>query len=240
MHFAEPDVGIGLNTGDQSDWISYAGVGGTAGTFRGAFGSTYVQAGRVNDTNRITYYTPRIEGVQFGISYVPNSGEDSNAPVDRHTALADGYAVGLNFKRDLGGFALGVSGGFGTIDDGDGADPTSTNIGITLAAGGFKGGVSFADSQDDPSVGDMNGMSVGISYATGPMTVGLSYWDSERDGGGTALAASINTVHLGLTYSIGPGIRAAATLGRTEVQDDSGTGSDNEGSYIVTGLQVSF
>lgn len=241
MHYAPSDYGIGMNSGDQSGWVSAASVGGTAGTFRGAFGSTYVEAGRVNDANRLTYYSPRIEGIQVGLSYIPNSGEDSNALVDRNTALADGYAVGVNFKRDLGGFTLGLSGGFGTIDDGDGSDPTSTNIGVKLSSGGISGGFSYATAENDSSGGDMTGMNIGIAYASGPMGVSLAYFGSERDGnGGTVNAASMTTVHLSAKYALGPGVTFATTLGHNSYQADDTSGTDNQGTYLVAGLKVSF
>jgi outer membrane protein OmpU len=241
MHYAPSDYGISMNSGDQSNWVSAAGVGGTAGTFRGAFGSTYVEAGRVNDANRLTYYSPRIEGFQLGLSYVPNSGEDTNALVDRNTALADGYAIGANFKRDMGGFTVGVSGGFGTISDGDGDDPSSTNVGVKISSGGLSAGFSYAESENDSKGGDMTGFNAGVAYSSGPMGVSLAYFGSERDGNGSAVnAASMNTTHLSAKYALGPGVTAAGTLGYNSYKADDTTGTDNEGSYMVVGLKVSF
>ncbi len=61
MQYSAPDVGIGLNSGDQTAWVSYAGVGGTAGTFRGAFGSTFVEVARANDARTVPMI--RLRGV---------------------------------------------------------------------------------------------------------------------------------------------------------------------------------
>lgn len=244
MHVAPPDLGIGLNSGDQSDWVSFDGVGGTTGLFRGPFGGTYVEAGRVNDANRLTYYSPMIEGVQFGASYIPNGTEDSNALVDRSASgnLVDGYALALRYKRSFGPMALAASGGYGTMDNGGNAaaDPSAWAFGLTLAGGGFSGGISYAAADDDTSVADMSGVMVSGAYRSGPWGVNLAYYEGQRDGGGTSLGATMKTVHLSGEYALGPGVTLKGTFGRTEVEDDSASGTDNSGTYIVTGLKVSF
>ncbi len=242
MHYAPSDFGIGLNSGDQNGWVSAAGVGGTTGQFRGPFGSTYAEPGRVNDANRITYYSPRFSGFQIGASYTPDNTEDSNGNNDRNSGLNDGFSVGANFKGDFGGASVGVSGGYGQIDNGaaGGDDPEAYNVGATVSFGGFGIGASYAEADDDTSVGDMEGYNLGASYSSGPWGVSLSYYNGERDGGGTALAAEMETVHLSGKYALGPGVTAAATLGFNDIEDESGTGEDNEGTYFVAGIRLSF
>ena len=245
MHYAPSDYGIGLNSGDQSDWVSTTGIGGTTGTFRGPFGSTYTEAGRTNDANRLTYYTPRIEGFQLGLSYVPNNGEDSNSLVDHNSGTVDGYSVGANYQRKFGSVSLGVSGGYGTIDNGSSsgsADPNVYNLGFKMSVGGFSGGISYAAAEDDASVGDMNGVNIGVAYASGPWGVSLAYFEGERNGNTSALAATGKTVHLSAKYALGPGVTLAGTLGRAEFEDvtAASSGSDNSGTYLVAGLKVSF
>jgi predicted porin len=249
MHYGPSDFGIGMNSGDQTDWVSAAGVGGSDGQFRGAFGSTYVEAGRANDANRLTYYSPRFSGFQVGASYVPDNSEDSNGVIDRNSGLNDGFALGANFKGEFGGAAVGLSAGYGSIDNADSGadDPEAYNLGLTIGFGGFGAGVSYAKSEADTSVGDMEGWNAGISYSSGPFGVSLAWFNGERDGGSngvkTYLAAEMNTVHLSGKYALGPGVTAAATLGYNEITDESSGAdgsNDNDGVYIVSGVKLSF
>lgn len=250
MHAAPEDAGFGLNSGDNVDWISFTGVGEEDGLFRGPFGSTFVEPNRVNDVNRISYYSPRLSGFQFGASYVPDAVEDSNALVDRNASLHDGVTVGANYTRSIGEVDFKMSAGWGRMSLGDnvsGDDPTSYNLGLTLGYDGFSAGVSYAEAEDDTAVGDMTGYSVGVSYQQGPYTVALLGFFSERDGSATAnaggsgaRAASYDTVHLEGAVELGPGVTLIGVLGRGELTDDSGFGQDNTAVYGVTSIELSF
>lgn len=256
MQYAPSDFGIGLNSGDQVDWVSTDAAGGTSGTFRGGFGSTYVEAGRVNDANRLTYYTPRFSGFQVGASYIPDNSEDGNSVIDRNSGFNDGLSVGANFQGEFGGASVGISGGYGQIDAGaDGTpDPSAWNVGATVGFGGFGAGVSYAVNEDQSfgsngAIGELEGINAGISYSSGPWGVSLSWFEGERKGesqNGTTVTdddAEMTTVHLSGKYALGPGVTAAATLGYTEVEDKtpgSASTNDNEGTYFVTGIKLSF
>jgi hypothetical protein len=108
MHYAPSDYGIGLNSGDNSSWTAtVADAEGDSisksGTFRGPFGSTYIEPNRVNDSTKITYYTPRVSGFQLGVSYSPDGNQDANGQPNRDTADTDYVMVGANFVQKNGG-----------------------------------------------------------------------------------------------------------------------------------------
>ena len=65
MHYGGLDVGVSLNCGDTHKWI-----GGLAGCSHNGFG-TYGHGH--GDKNQITYFTPRMNGVQLGATYIPGS-----------------------------------------------------------------------------------------------------------------------------------------------------------------------
>jgi hypothetical protein len=60
MAYAAPFVGLGVNS---PNFLLFAQQGG-APTYSYLIGS--------GDANKLTYFTPRISGFQFGISYTPN------------------------------------------------------------------------------------------------------------------------------------------------------------------------
>ncbi len=106
MHYGNKDVGVTLNCGDASfiDGITSCaregGLGlGTSGWLIGG------------DDQKISYYTPRMEGVQFGLSYIPDTTSEDKAlaPVNNDK---DAVAVGLNYMGGIGDASVALSAGY--------------------------------------------------------------------------------------------------------------------------------
>ncbi len=92
-HHGGLDVGISLNCGDTHKW-----VGGLAGCSHNGFG-TYGHGH--GDKNQVMYFTPRVNGVQLGLSYIPDTGQEGgNEPLNANED--DAWAVGGNYVGDLG------------------------------------------------------------------------------------------------------------------------------------------
>lgn len=246
MHYSPTDYGIGINSGDQIDWAAVSGSGiTTSGYFRGPYGSTYVEPNRANDSTKLTYYTPRFSGFQFGASYSPDSNQDNNTSPDSDSILTDMVAFGANFKGDFGGASIGASAGYGTfLDSPSGtSEPDAYNFGLTVGFGGFEVGGSYAKFKDS-GANDGDGWNIGASYTTGPLGVSLTYFDGSRDGtttsGATSGQAQQKTVHLSANYTLGPGVTAAATLGHAKFETTDTGVNDIEATYFVTGIKLSF
>ncbi len=106
MHYGNKDVGVGLNCGDPN---FIAGLTNCARSNKLGLGTSGHLIG--GDSQKIAYYTPRMAGVQFGISYSPESVEDSGAGAPKHNDN-EAIAVGLNFMGDMGDASIAVSGGY--------------------------------------------------------------------------------------------------------------------------------
>ncbi len=253
MHYAPSDFGIGINSGDQFDWVNRQSIT-TSGYFRGTYGSTYLEPARTNDSEKLTYYTPRIEGFQLGLSYSPDTAQDNNTQPNRDAVNSDLVMLGLNFKRTFGSVGVGLSGGYGTVSDApdvaDSNEPTAFNLGATASFGGFGLGVSYAQA-DESDADDGEAINVGVSYSQGPWGISATYFHGERDGSGSAGLGTLSgqaeqdTIHLSGKYALGPGVTAAGTIGYTEVSSDDSTlqGTDEstvEGTYVVVGIKLSF
>ena len=256
MNYAPSEFGIGINSGDQTAWLSTVGTGGATGAkiseggyFRSPFGSTYIEPLGVNDSTKLTYYTPRIEGVQLGLSYSPDSLQDSNSMSNRITGNSDLVMAGLNFNRTFEGTNIRGSLGYGTVLDAanDGDKATAFNAGLGVAAGGFAVGAAY--SAFDKSGGKNGyGLNLGGNYTSGPWGVSLSYFHGEKDGTGAVTTLSgqgaQDTFLLSTKYAMGPGITANATLGQATFSSDDAAldNKTNEVSakYVVVGMRLSF
>jgi outer membrane protein OmpU len=271
MNYAPAEFGIGINSGDESSWTGApknAAVAATAttagrdaagidksGFFRSPFGSTYIEPLRANDSEKLTYYTPRIEGFQLGLSYSPDIKQDSNAQPNRDLNNTDLMMAGLNFNRNFGSTNFRASLGYGSVLDGSN-DTTSQeasafNAGIGLAMGGFAAGIAFA-TYDDSGKGDGSGINAGINYSSGPWGVSASYFHGEKDGVSDNAPvetlvgeAQHNSFMLSAKYALGPGITANGTIGHTKLKSDdtrlvNTDAAEAEATYVVVGMRVSF
>jgi len=262
MHYAPAEFGISINSGDQTGWVSAtrtidAGTGSRineGGYFRAPFGSTYIEPLRTNDSEKLTYYTPRIEGFQLGLSYSPDSGntDDLQVQPNRDARDTDLVMAGLNFNRSFGSTNVRASLGYGTVLDeiqGSGNNPSAFNAGLGLAYGGLGFGISYA-SYDDTIANDGSGLNAGVNYSSGPWGVSLSYFHGDKDGETGALGvvtgeAEQDTFMLSAKYALGPGITAAGTIAHSKFKSDDtaliGTDSaEVDATYVVVGMKLSF
>ncbi len=210
MQYMAPDRGIGANSGDATAWASFSGVGGTTGMFRGAFGSTGVEAARANDVFRISYFSPRFSGFQFGASYSPAAQEDGGGSFDRDAGIHDGFSFGANFVESFNGVDVAVSGGYGRWESASGTAATAQTAGnITDRAALLAAGMTWAfinaaapndavaatGSPDEPEAWNV-GLNVGFSG----FTIGGSYAHSEADG----TVGDMDGFDVGVAYDTGP------------------------------------
>ena len=171
-------AGVGLNAGDTQKWIpgSYLETAGWTG-------------GVAGDDLGIIYITPRVNGVQVGLSYHPdsmNENKPTTAPAGNDDAVV---AAGINFNETIGDMSIKVSLGhvnraqsamamFDVDEDNDSDDPrhtaatmsgddlmkgyddaTYTNAGLSVGMGAFTFSASYA-TQDQ-------GKYMSRCYATG-------------------------------------------------------------------------
>jgi predicted porin len=238
MSTEAPNVGIGINSGDQADWVP---VESDAGFARGPLGSTVVENSAVNDANRLSYFTPRFSGFQAGVSYTPDSGEDDNTQPSENAAYHDGLDVGLNFAENFSGFDVGAYGRYGRAsNDAGGDDPTVFGTGLQVGYAGVTVGGSYA-LQEDAGVNEGQAFDIGASYGTGPWAVSATYFKGEAEGAAGGGDEEISTIEFAASYALGPGIKVIGSLGYNEFDDDAdGTDDSNDGYWVVSGLQLSF
>lgn len=243
MQYAAPDVGIGLNDGDVSDWVENT----TSSDADSAFESTFLFLGE-DKANKVTYFTPRVFGFQVGGSYIPEFERDNNAQ-PAEDIYENGVALGINFVETFGDFDIALAAGYLTASapSGGGDDAEGYSFGFNIGYGGFTVGGSYAQTEGNAGAGtdattsfDGEGYDIGVSYAWGPAAVSLSYLHGEAEGlVGTSGDDENDTVMLSGSYGLGPGIDVIGSVFAVDYSGDA-AGTDNEGWGIVTGIVLSF
>jgi predicted porin len=217
-----------------------------------------------NDSDKISYYTPRLEGFQVGLSYVPESSQDRNVPAQKSIGYHEGFAFGANFVRTFGEFDVAASFGYFTWQGPPGApDPDAYQAGLQVGFAGFKIGGAFAriiggrsGSQGTNAAASTAGTganrvegrawNLGASYTFGPVAVSLTYADGRNDSSPAAGPSFGDDKFTGLSlagkYSIGPGVSLEGVLFRSEFDGNgsAGTPDSNTATGVVVGLLMVF
>ena len=223
-HYSSPNPG--LNGIDSPNYRHAVVTGARTGT----------NASLTGDANKITYFTPRFSGFQFGISYTPNTadtnGDSGSAPYDRNSgSIENVVGIGANFSRSFGGIAVGASAGWqsGTTNemfdpDGGGdmaargisTDPSQWHVGGTISRGGWTLGGAYANYE-----GSGDSIVVSTADTSGATTAEFDISDK--------LAATVWAV--GASYNTGPWTVGAGYLQSEQDVGDLASATDNS---IVT------
>lgn len=204
------------------------------------------------DSNKVSYFTPRLAGFQLGVSYTPDAG----AVIGGRNVRANGYGilattamsisqvfeVAANYSGSIAGVDVGVDGSY-TQGNSSAANtnPTEYSFGANLGYEGFTLGGAYYKSDDVAgNFGAASGAgskvwTAGLSYATGPWTVGVAYLNADNELTGSSNSNS--SWQVGGGYSLGSGVDVGLDLQLNSI--DTGTTTyDAKSAGLV--LAVSF
>ncbi len=202
------------------------------------------------------YITPNLNGFQGGISYTPSQSNTNEPPQTKGMMATEAKNVSLggNYKGKFGDASIAVSGGYTAVDGGkskDGVrtgevDYTTTQAGLNVSFAGFSIGGHWAERKDDRAMSeadDREGFMAGIGYKTGPWNMALTWLNTTDDVNPDEEGeVEHNQYLLGMTYALGAGITAGASVFSIDLQDE-GTGAmntSNEGWGALGGVRVNF
>lgn len=196
------------------------------------------------DAFKASYFTPRLGGFQFGVSYTPDSCADGSSAGGLATGLSGGSTgcttdggfeldnqgvqgqvveAGLNFSKEFSGITLGLSGTYAWVEYED--------TGVALVDAGT----------DDMTVWNL-GANVGFGLGAGTLTVGGSYQHAD-----SALLVDdldYDAYDAGVQYAQGPwtvGIQYVHGEWDNDVAEEKTWVLGVGGGYTVaTGLDVSL
>ncbi len=214
-------------------------------------------ANMTSDSEKITYFTPRLSGFQFGVSYTPDRCEEAQTCGGSYSGFenddrvdgTDGEAieVGVNYIGSFNDLAIRLSGSYGTFNEESGApgraDYEEYGGGGQLAWGGFTLGAGWRHSEDDNGVRnvDRDDISVGVRYASGPWGVGVQYSYVEKDNAALGGDDEVDAIEVGGSYTLGPGVLLSAGVQYWDWDSDNGGATDkNDGWVGFIGTHIAF
>ena len=178
-------------------------------TTTGANGAGHANARAIGvfavDANKLTYYTPRFFGLQFGASYTPYMarGGFTNAAAtcgflggagnaqfcpNAQNAFVNGVSLSVNYVNKFGDLGVAVSFGWdhaaydrGIVFSPNFRDYNAFGGGAQISYAGFTVGGSFGWDNNGLVSGNENLFwSAGLAYETGPWAVSFTYYGGSR------------------------------------------------------------
>jgi predicted porin len=206
MGYASPDPAPAAGVNSPNFYpnapVNFAGA---------AFGDTSTPTTYQNwdgANTKLSYFTPRMAGFQFGVSYSPDNCQTGpsagskcpslgNAPADNVAGDQNQiWQFGANYTNTFQDIDVAVSGTymtahiendlFTTDESGNPSavqnkDRTSYSFGANLGYMGFTLGGAYLHDNKGVAGSSVDAYDVGLKYTTGPWSVGVQYIYSERD-----------------------------------------------------------
>ena len=244
--------GAASNFGVNSPFFLFGHDGGLFGT------RTNTDGIGTEDSMTLRYHLPSFNGLNIGVSYVPNSKgaqQYGGNTTDTASGLQNSIAVGGNYTAAFGGGSVTLRAGYEsyvlqncaasaatqTCND----KPESVNLGgavsfgsVTIAADTLTTSQITQDTLGNDR--DRSDHHIGASYNMGATTVSLGWGHAEVEN--TDLTTDeLDIYELAASYVLGPGIDAQIAL-RSGEWDDETAGSTNDNSWtsILVGTSIGF
>lgn len=254
-------------TGLDVATLGATGVSGYTGVFTDAFSTNVAGAGSLlldydhadfQDTERLTYLTPKYMGFQGGLSYAPEAGQKiignglaQATQDDDVNEFENLWEASARWDGEFEGFGISAGAGYSTasveqesVVAGDVADDLDTwNAGLNVAFQGFSVGGAYLSS--DTEIGDgaagtdleSDTWVIGAAWDNGPYHVGVSYLDQEIDVAAATIDADKTTIGAGYTYGPGMSFRGAVAFGSV---DENITPTDEDFTQVTVGTDIQF
>ena len=194
--------------------------------------ATFAEANYCGTSEAISYATPSMGGLAAMITYAPNmaANQGTSLPnaVDQAGNIPDYVSVAGNFSSDMGGATISLGAAFQTSGDAtDGSNIDSQALAGTVGMGGATLGASWFDN------GDISGTAIAAKYALGNISPGILYTVQEDDSTGEEETAMV----IGASYAIGGGM---SVMVEYIALDESGGGTDDEDTLLMSAISVAF
>jgi hypothetical protein len=205
------------------------------------------------DGDGVSYMSPRVSGLQFGIGYAAMSTQDSNS---KATKAGDHEHVsgGLNYSTKAGGMSVTAGIGFATAKSGtaaSGDDALEVGYGVKVKAGAVEIALSMHDRAERATASATSGAAgsdtyeFGVRYTMGSNKFAFVMADSTNNGSHNTGANNdeSRTYGVSMSRSLGKGATWHATYFAAD--HDEGTSAaasstSNDGYAIVTGVKIKF
>lgn len=235
---------VGLNVAlDTTKWV-------TKPDATTHFAGTVNRVDNSSDAEGVSYFTPRVSGLQAGFSYMPAAVED-NQGREPKTGDTDGVQVGVNFVKKMGDIGVAVAAGYATHNEGTAGldDPELYALGVRLDFQGFRVGLSTMEAEDQGTATNTtaNGsktFEAGVRYTMGANMISATYVHTETSSRAAARDDDeTETMWLGYQRTLGPGVVWTVNAIFADFEDGTanpGAALENDGQALVTSVRLKF
>lgn len=241
--------------GIDGNWYDYADLTGVGGSGLPGGIATDVKfitspnlptehiRGLTSNATKITYYTPRFAGVQFGASFTPDQGDAGTAAGFTGkigTDYEDVFNLGLNYAAQYDQISVkaAATGEFGQNESSAMEDLEAYNVGALVSFAGFGLAGSYGDWQESGQLvaatsGESDYWTAGAGYEQGPFGISVTYLDSDLGDN------ELELVSFGADYQAAPGLVPYVEVNVFDT-DEAGTPIDNSGTVVLAGAELTF
>lgn len=201
-------------------------------------------------TNKLTYMTPVIDGLQAGASFVPSPSEGdrdgiSAAAVGNTTGtdLENAWEIAARYTHDMSAIRLTLGAGFSRgaqeLQEAGEEDRKRFNAGMTLSWNDLHVGTSFGIANNAADNNDTETRVIGARYAMGSYAAGVTYLNQSNEN--ATLNEDIDRWTVGLVYDVGSGLTFRGAYQHQAAENLGGTDTaDHDGSLFSVGSQLTF
>ncbi len=235
-------VELGENDG-PADTLSFhaprVGLGQVRGDFARYSGSVALLSPYDSrDAAKVTYLSPPIERLRFGVAYAPEFEINSDDPVpSRRFIQEDVVEFGAQYVRPVGDFVIGGSAAYitGTSDPLTGReDIESWSAGLEIRRGKLTAGAAYVDRGQSNLIAtapDESEWNAGVSWEDERWAVAGSVAIGEENGG------TVSRYGLGGEYEITDNVYVAADAVLFEEEDALGVAQDGAVGLVELGVR---
>ena len=210
--------------GVKSAWFGKSLAGWTTGAFMD------------EDSTKIVYFSPTLNGISLGVSYAPEDTNHSYASrADNDGGPSEQITAALGYSTTVMGGSVSAMVGYETYSTesdmdgmacmGDMCDPSAMRYGLTvgidnIAIGGAVNDQEGTDGGDDRTMTD-----IGISWSEGPLGLGLQHATDDK--------ADYNETAFMVNYNLGGGVDVGVKAG-------SGESGGHDFTQLLLGTMFNF
>ena len=195
--------------------------------------STFPDGAAGNDDASIMYFSPVINGFQFGVSYAPEAGAEARSATASRAKDHDLYAIGARYDGSFGDAGVTIAGGYASKDV-----PAQTAVtGSYLNAAGevaqgptdsISPGNILRKSRSQADGRTVKDWAMGVVVSMSGVSVGRSYRNTDHDVMG---ADDVVQYDIGVSYGEGPWVVSVNYGAMTQDKDGSTPNVKTDNGY---------
>ena len=206
-----------------------------------------------SDGDGVSYMSPRVSGLQFGIGYAAVASQDDNGKttqVNNH----ENWSGGVNYSTKAGGMSVTVAAAFASAKSAalsDGDDQMEVGYGVKIKSGAIEVAASLHDkgeratSAATSAAAGAESFEFGVRYTMGSTKLAFVMMDSQNNGTNNTAQKDDQTRTYGLSMSrsLGKGATWHATYFYADYDNGvagAASSTNNSGYAIVTGVKIKF